>query len=152
MHNTWMGSIGEFSFQQCFFGLARLWYKSLSAQSIHDFNQLRETFIGHFIRQRRYIQDAQAILGCRQREEESLHAFVYRFNKATLNASKRGNNMVIVSFTYGLCPGVLCKNIFGKPPKSRKDMMEKVHRYIKQEKATSEKMKSDQLKSIAKSF
>lgn len=45
---------------------AKLWYKCLAAESIHDFNQLKEECVKKFIQQRRYTADAQDILGCRQ--------------------------------------------------------------------------------------
>ena len=64
---------------------AQLWYKTLPTKSIRDFNQLRVEVIGHFVQQRRYTENAQAILGCRKWEDESISAFEQQFNKATLN-------------------------------------------------------------------
>lgn len=52
--------------------------------------------------------------------------------------------MVIVAFTYGLWLRPLFKKLVGEQPTSRKDTMERVHRYMKQEDATSEKVKFDQ--------
>ncbi|KAL7583470.1 uncharacterized protein LOC111905507 [Lactuca sativa] len=120
-------------------GPARLWYQSLPVESIHYFNYLREEFIGHFVQQRRYTTDAHAILGCKQREDETLHAIVHHFNTSSINSPESVANMVIVVFTYGLHPGVLFKKQVGKPPKSRKDMMERVHHYMKQKKKTRER-------------
>lgn len=83
--------------------------------------------------------DAQSILGCRKQDDESLHSIVYRFNKATLNVPEWAYNMVIIAFTYRLRPGILFKKLVGKPPKSTKEMMERVHRFMKQEEAESKK-------------
>lgn len=52
--------------------------------------------------------------------------------------------MVISTFTYGLLTRALFKKFVGKPPTSRKDMMERVHHYMKQEEAASKKINSDQ--------
>lgn len=51
--------------------------------------------------------------------------------------------MVIVAFTYGWWPQVMFKKIVGKQPSSRKEIMERVHRYMKQEDTTFEKIKTD---------
>lgn len=90
-----------------------LWYKILPMESIHDFNQLKEESISYFIQQRRYTTDAQAIFGCRKHEDESLSAFGYHFNKATINTRGRADYMVIVAFTYGLRPRVFFKKLIG---------------------------------------
>lgn len=46
--------------------------------------------------------------------------------------------------TYGLCLGTLFKKLIGKQSSSRKEIMERVHRYMKQEEAASKKYKTNQ--------
>lgn len=86
----------------------------------------------------------KSILRYRQCEDKPLSAFVCRFNKVTLNTPKKSDNMVIVAFTYGLRLRPLFKKLVGEQPMSMKDMMERVHRYMKQEDATYEKGKIDE--------
>lgn len=50
-------------------GPTRLWYKSLPIETIHDFNQLQEESVGHFIQHRKYTSNAQVILRFKQLED-----------------------------------------------------------------------------------
>lgn len=109
----------------------RLVYNNLLADSIHDFKQLRKEFMGRFIQQRRYTTDAKYIFRCRQSEDEHLSSFDRRFNKSTLSTLKKKDNMVIDTFTYGLRSGNLLKKLFCKQLSSKKEMMERVHQYMK---------------------
>lgn len=52
--------------------------------------------------------------------------------------------MVIVAFTYGLRPRAMFKKLLGKQPYYRKEMMERVHLYMKQDEVESEKFKTNQ--------
>lgn len=52
--------------------------------------------------------------------------------------------MVINVFTYGLRPRALFKKLVGKQPTSRKEMMKRVHRYMKQEEVASKTLKTYQ--------
>lgn len=61
-----------------------------------------------------------------------------------INAQELANNMVITTFIYRLHPDILFKRLVGKPPKARNKSLERVHCFMKQEEAASEKIKSDQ--------
>nr|KAJ0190028.1 hypothetical protein LSAT_V11C800388460 [Lactuca sativa] len=94
------------------------------------------------------MADTQAILGCRKQEYEPLSTYVRSFNKTTLNTPEKVDKMVIVAFTYGLRRGVLFKKLVGKQPSSRKEMMERFHRYIKQEDTKSKNLKTEQWEQV----
>ena len=91
-----------------------------------------------------YTSDTQSLLSCRQKENETLHSYVARFNKAMLSVPERADNMITAAFTYGLCPGLLFKKLIGKPPKYRKDLLERVHQFMKQETTQLEKSKKEE--------
>lgn len=48
------------------------WFKTLEPESISSFAQLKYAFLTNFMQLRRYIGDTHAIIGCKQKEGETV--------------------------------------------------------------------------------
>ncbi|KAI3767979.1 hypothetical protein L2E82_18408 [Cichorium intybus] len=93
----------------------------------------------NFMQLRKYRGDNSAIMGCKQREGESLKDYFQIFNKATLDIPGQDNKLITGAFTWGLLPGLLSRKFLGRPPQSRHKMKERVERFLRQEEGIAEK-------------
>ncbi|KAI3493481.1 hypothetical protein L1887_41873 [Cichorium endivia] len=120
-------------------GNAGAWFKSLAPNSIYNFEQLKQLFLTNFMQLRKYRGDNHSIMGCKQREGESVKEYFRRFNKVTLDVPGQDDRMVTGAFTWGLLPGPLSRKFLGKPPQTRHELKERVERFLRQEEGTVEK-------------
>ncbi|XP_057529910.1 uncharacterized protein LOC130808450 [Amaranthus tricolor] len=67
-------------------GVALTWYTSLPGGSIHNFAQLEEKFLGHFIASRRQEKSNFHLLSITQLEGESISSYLKKFHEAVLEA------------------------------------------------------------------
>ncbi|XP_057550566.1 uncharacterized protein LOC130828618 [Amaranthus tricolor] len=67
-------------------GVALTWYTSLPGGSIHNFAQLEEKFLGHFVASRRQQKSNFHLLSITQLEGESISSYLKKFHEAVLEA------------------------------------------------------------------
>ncbi|XP_057549010.1 uncharacterized protein LOC130827344 [Amaranthus tricolor] len=67
-------------------GVALTWYTSLPGGSIHNFAQLEEKFLGHFVASRRQEKSNFHLLSITQLEGESISSYLKKFHEAVLKA------------------------------------------------------------------
>ncbi|XP_057517940.1 uncharacterized protein LOC130798860 [Amaranthus tricolor] len=67
-------------------GVALTWYTSLPGGSIHNFAQLEEKFLGHFVASRRQEKSNFHLLSITQLEGESISSYLKKFHEAVLEA------------------------------------------------------------------
>ena len=62
-------------------GPSRIWFSSLTPNSIDTFKELSAQFASHFIRGYRYKKFTTCLMSIKQWEDETLRSYIVRFNK-----------------------------------------------------------------------
>ncbi|XP_023737234.1 uncharacterized protein LOC111885182 [Lactuca sativa] len=114
-------------------GNADTWFKTLHPGSISNFDQLKYLFLTNFMQLRKYKGDSHSIIGCKQREGETVREYFTRFTNATLDVPGHDEGLIAGAFTWGLLPGPLSQKLMGKKPLTRAELKERVKRYLRQE-------------------
>jgi hypothetical protein len=79
-------------------GSARVWFNKLESESIGSFVQLSRAFIDHFIGSQRRERPPTYLLSVKQMEEESLRAFVHRFNEEAMKIDRPKEDVTVTAF------------------------------------------------------
>lgn len=88
---------------------------------------------------RKYKDDSHSIIGCKQREGETVREYFTRFINATLDVPGHDEGLIAGAFTWGLLPGPLSQKLMGKKPLTRAKLKERVERYLRQEEGEAAK-------------
>ncbi|KAL7603871.1 hypothetical protein Lser_V15G20002 [Lactuca serriola] len=120
-------------------GNAGTWFKTLHPGNISNFVQLKYLFLTNFMQLRKYKGDSHSIIGCKQKEGESVREYFTRFINATLDVPGHEEGLIAVAFTWGLLPGPLSQKLMGKKPQTRAELKERVERYLRQEEGEAAK-------------
>ena len=75
---------------------------------------------------RKYKGDSHSIIGCKQKEGESVREYFTRFTNATLDVTGHEEGPIAGAFTWGLLPGPLSQKLIGKKPQTRAELKKKV--------------------------
>ena len=89
-------------------GVARIWFSRLAPNSISTFKELSAQFTTHFIREHRYKKSTACLMNIKQREEETLRAYISCFNKEALSIDEADDKILVAAFTNGLKGGKFC--------------------------------------------
>nr|KAJ0216070.1 hypothetical protein LSAT_V11C300135490 [Lactuca sativa] len=114
-------------------GNADTWFKTLRSGNISNFFQLKYLFLTNFMQLRKYKGDSHSIIGCKQKEGETVREYFTRFINATLDVLGHDEGLIAGAFTWGLFPGPLSQKLMGKKPLTRAKLKERVERYLRQE-------------------
>ncbi|KAJ0936546.1 putative retrotransposon gag domain-containing protein [Helianthus annuus] len=118
-------------FPQTLTGLARAWFDSLPVGSLDSFEDLRTKFLAHFCQQRRHERDSCDVMNIWRRNDESLEAFVVRYNKECLEIGDVADQMARNHFIRAVKDREMIMTISGKEglPKKWEDVMTAVKKY-----------------------
>lgn len=97
-------------------------FKALRPGNIVSFEQLRYIFLNNFMQLRKWKEDENSIMECKQKEGESIWAYYNRFTLVTLNVPGHEEFLVTSTFTQDLLPDPLSKKMLGKLPQSRDEL------------------------------
>ena len=108
-------------------GAVRIWFSRLAPNSISTFKELRAQFTAHFISGHRYKKSTACLMSIKQREDETLRAYISCFNKEALLIDEADDKILVAAFTNGLKKGKflfspykndpkLCQKCFTGPP------------------------------------
>ncbi|XP_023744616.1 uncharacterized protein LOC111892806 [Lactuca sativa] len=109
------------------------WFKTLQSGSISNFAQLKYLFLTNFMQLRKYKGDSHSIIGCKQRERETVREYFTRFTNATMDVPGHDEGLIAGAFTWGLLLAPLSQKLMGKKPLTRAELKERVKRYLRQE-------------------
>nr|GEZ86364.1 reverse transcriptase domain-containing protein [Tanacetum cinerariifolium] len=93
-------------FNSTLIGSARIWFDKLPPESIDKYEMLRKMFLGNYSQQNKYIKDPVEIHHIKQREGESMEAFMERFkaeniiNKLNDDIPKSVDKMMSVTTAF----------------------------------------------------
>ncbi|GJV38108.1 reverse transcriptase domain-containing protein [Tanacetum coccineum] len=98
-------------------GFARLWFDELSSEIIYSFKDLRKKFLAHYLQQKRYTRDPVEMHHVKQKEGESMEAFMERFTSESLMFKGAPELMRIFEFMHGITHLGMIKRLNDNIPK-----------------------------------
>ncbi|KAJ0489324.1 putative nucleotidyltransferase, Ribonuclease H [Helianthus annuus] len=122
-------------FMQTLVGSARIWFNDLPAQSIRSFDDLSRGFLANFSQQRRYVKDATVIFQIKQRDDESLRAFIERYKKEGLTYVGADEKMRVAGFMNAITSKYLTRDFNKSLPKTLEEALERAEAHIRGEEA-----------------
>ena len=111
------------SFPTTLKGVAREWFTKLPTSSVHNFKQLSNAFLRHFIGGQRPKRSADYLLTIRQGEKEILRLYVKRFTRETLEVDEADDKVQLSTFKAGLRSRDSVASLAKNPPKTMAKML-----------------------------
>ncbi|XP_030964169.1 uncharacterized protein LOC115985364 [Quercus lobata] len=116
-------------------GPSRIWFSRLTPSSINTFKELNAQFTSHFIGGHRYKRSTTCLMSIKQREDETLRAYITRFNKKVLSIDEADDKILVAAFTNGLRKGKFLFSLYKNDPKTMTDMLYRATKYMNAEDA-----------------
>lgn len=88
-------------------------------------------FLTNFMLIRKYKGDSHSIIGCKQKEGETVREYFTMFTNATLHVSDHDEGLITGAFRWALLPVPLSQKLMGKKSHTRAKLKEKVERYMR---------------------
>lgn len=126
-------------------GKARGWFWDLPRGSIRSFEDLAEQFLLRFYQRKRLTKTIADLMNIRQGRDETLKAFVDRFNDESMQVEGRTDQLVISAFMNGIQPGILYTRLAQETPQNIKELHERVEIFCKGEEANRRKRENEKL-------
>nr|CAN65305.1 hypothetical protein VITISV_042319 [Vitis vinifera] len=104
-------------------GQALSWFHRLSPNSVDNFRDLSEAFVGQYLCSARHKQNISTLQNIKMQENESLREFVKRFGQTVLQVEAYIMDVVLQIFKRSICPGTpLFESLAKKPPTTMDDL------------------------------
>ncbi|XP_050290502.1 uncharacterized protein LOC126728761 [Quercus robur] len=116
-------------------GPARVWFSRLTPNSINTFKELSAQFTSHFIGGHRYKRSTACLMSIKQREDETLQAYITRFDKEALSIDEADDKILVAAFTSGLRKGKFLFSLYKNDPKTMADVLYRATKYMNAEDA-----------------
>ncbi|XP_030970660.1 uncharacterized protein LOC115991048 [Quercus lobata] len=116
-------------------GPARVWFSRLTPSSINTFKELSAQFTLHFIGGHRYKRSTACLMSIKQREDETLRAYITRFNKEALSIDEIDDKILVATFTSGLRKDKFLFSLYKNDPKTMTNVLYKATKYMNAEDA-----------------
>ncbi|XP_075483818.1 uncharacterized protein LOC142523976 [Primulina tabacum] len=118
---------------------AQRWFEGLTSQSISSFGDFQKVFLHHFSSSKKYKKTAFSLFEVKQNPEESLRAYIRRFNRVALDVPTCATETKTTAFTQGLREGEFFKSLTKKVPGDFEDLLSRAEKYINMEEAQKQK-------------
>ncbi|GJR25272.1 reverse transcriptase domain-containing protein [Tanacetum coccineum] len=102
---------------------SRVWFDTLPPESIDSYNALWKAFLGNFLQQNKYIKDLVEIYHIKQKEGESIKAFMKCFKAESRHVNGSLECMRISGFMHGITNLDLIKRLNDNILKSVDEIM-----------------------------
>ncbi|XP_058217315.1 uncharacterized protein LOC131328385 [Rhododendron vialii] len=116
-------------------GSARVWFGKLASGSIKTFSRLSQLFVEHFYNGRRQHRPTTYLLSVKQKEDETMRAYLKRFNNEALLVDEADDKVVLLTFIGGLQSTKFVYSLSEKPPGTVAELMHKAQKHINAEEA-----------------
>ncbi|XP_073067283.1 uncharacterized protein [Primulina eburnea] len=80
---------------------AQRWFEGLPPQSVHSFRDFQKVFLHYFSSSKKYKKTAFSLFEVKQSPEESLRAYIKRFNRVALDVPSCAAETKTTAFTHG---------------------------------------------------
>ncbi|KAL5553184.1 hypothetical protein UlMin_040585 [Ulmus minor] len=118
-------------------GIAQRWFRTLRSGSIFSFRQLSESFISQFTVNKVQRKPARHLYTVRQKENESIEAFLNRFVKEEMSVKDRNDSTACGALMAGLRSATVLKYMVSiKKDVSYPELISEVRRHIQAEKTS----------------
>nr|CAN80065.1 hypothetical protein VITISV_035227 [Vitis vinifera] len=98
------------------------WFHRLPPNSVDNFRDLSEAFVGQYLCSTRHKQNINTLQNIKMQENESLREFVKWFGQAVLQVEACSMDVVLQIFKRSICPCTLFfKSLVKKPPATMDD-------------------------------
>ncbi|XP_075499718.1 uncharacterized protein LOC142538238 [Primulina tabacum] len=118
---------------------AQRWFEGLASQSISSFGDFQKVFLHHFSSSKKYKKTAFSLFEVKQNPEESLRAYIRRFNRVALDVPTCATETKTTAFTQGLREGEFFKSLTKKVPGDFEDLLSRAEKYINMVEAQKQK-------------
>ncbi|XP_075507412.1 uncharacterized protein LOC142544238 [Primulina tabacum] len=118
---------------------AQRWFEGLAPQSISSFKDFQKVLSHHFSSSKKYKKNAFSLFEVKQSTEESLRAYIQRFNRVALDVPTCATETKTTAFTQGLREGEFFKSLTKKVPVDFEDLLSWAKKYINMEEAQKQK-------------
>ncbi|XP_075483548.1 uncharacterized protein LOC142523699 [Primulina tabacum] len=118
---------------------AQRWFEGLAPQSISSFKDFQKLFSHHFSSSKKFKKIAFSLFEVKQSPEESLRAYIRRFNRVALDVPTCATETKTTAFTQGLRDGEFFKSLTKKVPGDFEDLLSRAEKYINMEDAQKQK-------------
>nr|GEX06613.1 pentatricopeptide repeat-containing protein At4g32450, mitochondrial-like [Tanacetum cinerariifolium] len=118
-----------------------VWFDKIPPESIENYEMLRKAFLGNYSQQKKYIKDPVEIHHIKQREGESMKAFMERFKVESMHVIGAPECMRISGFIHGITNSDLIKKLNDNIPKSVDEMMSVTTTFLRGEVAAANQLK-----------
>nr|CAN69696.1 hypothetical protein VITISV_012964 [Vitis vinifera] len=106
------------------------WFHRLSLNSVDNFRDLSEAFVGQYLCSARHKQNISTLQNIKIRDNESLREFVKRFGKVVLQVEACSMDAILQIFKRSICPGTpFFESLAKKPPTTMDDLFRRANKY-----------------------
>ena len=123
-------------------GTARNWYSTLKLGTIYSFDQMSHQFVAHFVSSRHLRKGSESLINIKQREGESIRAYINRFNVAVLEVQNLYQSVAMAALKGGLQKNDLLFSLEKKYPRDFADFLARAEGYARAKEAF--KMKDEE--------
>ncbi|XP_059593042.1 uncharacterized protein LOC132253825 [Vitis vinifera] len=111
-------------------GQALSWFHRLPPNSIGNFRDLSEAFVGQYLCSARHKQNINTLQNIKMQDNESLREFVKRFGQVVLQVEACSMDAVLQIFKRSICPDTpFFESLAKKPPTTMDDLFRRANKY-----------------------
>ncbi|XP_010663850.1 uncharacterized protein LOC104882395 [Vitis vinifera] len=111
-------------------GQALSWFHRLPPNSVDNFKDLSEAFVGQYLCSARHKQNINTLQNIKMQDNESLREFVKWFGQAVLQVEAYSMDVVLQIFKRSICPDTpFFESLVKKPPTTMDDLFRCASKY-----------------------
>ena len=112
-------------------GQALSWFHRLPPNSVDNFRDLLEAFMGPYLCSAQHKQNINTLQNIKMQDNKSLKEFVKRFGQAVLQVEAYSMDVVLQIFKRCICPGTpFFESLAKKPPTTMDDLFRSANKYL----------------------